>query len=123
MLPVSRLMYSHTLPFVIISIAITYHIIFEKLFFVTGFGESFYFSYLTLLSLIPCIMVFIGCSAKYKEYGIKPLCSLGIPFASMFVIAACVYNVVPLLISGKTRPIVWQGRQYIYSKEQAGFHI
>jgi hypothetical protein len=41
----------------------------------------------------------------------------------MFVIAACVYNVVPLMISGKTRPIVWQDRQYIYSKEQAGFHI
>jgi chlorobactene glucosyltransferase len=112
-----------TLPFVIGFIVITYHIILERSFFVTDFGESFYFSYLTLLSLIPCIMVFIGCSAKCKEYGITPLCSLGIPFASMFVIAACVYNVIPLLISGKTRPIIWQGRRYIYSKEQAGFHI
>ncbi|MFL6472863.1 MAG: glycosyltransferase [Nitrososphaeraceae archaeon] len=111
------------LPFVIILTVTTYHIIFEKLFFVTNSGESSYFSYLTLLSLIPCIMVFIGCSAKCKEYGITPLCSLGIPFASIFVIAACVYNVIPLLISGKTRPIVWQGRQYIYSREQAGFHI
>ncbi|MFL6418512.1 MAG: glycosyltransferase [Nitrososphaeraceae archaeon] len=111
------------LPFVIILTVTTYHIIFEKLFFVTNSGESSYFSYLTLLSLIPCIMVFIGCSAKCKEYGITPLCSLGIPFASILVIAACVYNVIPLLISGKTRPIVWQGRQYIYSREQAGFHI
>jgi hypothetical protein len=111
------------LPFLIILTVTTYHIIFEKLFFVTDSGESSYFSYLTLLSLIPCIMVFIGCSAKCKEYGITPLCSLGIPFASILVIAACVYNVIPLLISGKTRPIVWQGRQYIYSREQAGFHI
>jgi chlorobactene glucosyltransferase len=112
-----------TLPFVISFIVITYPNIFEKLFFTSDSGAPLYFSNLTLLSLIPCIVVFIGCSAKCKEYGITPLCSLGIPFASMFVIAACVYNVVPLLISGKTRPIVWQGRQYTYSKEQAGFHI
>jgi len=51
------------------------------------------------------------------------LYSLGIPFASIFVIAACVYNVIPLVLSGKTKPIVWQGRQYVYSKEQVGFHI
>jgi hypothetical protein len=68
-------------------------------------------------------MVFIGCSVRCKEYSIALLYSLGIPFASIFVIAACVYNVIPLLISGKTRPIVWQGRQYVYSKEQDGFHI
>src|SRR5919199_1464571 len=112
-----------TLPFVIIFIFATYHIIFEKLFFTSDSGAHLYFSNLTLFSLIPCMVVFIGCSAKYKEYGITALCLLGIPFASMFVIAACVYNVIPLLISGETRPIVWQGRQYIYSKEQAGFHI
>jgi len=114
-----------TLPFVISFIGITYPNIFEKLFSIPNYGAPFYFyyPYLTLLNVIPCIMVSIGCSTKCKEYGITPLCSLGIPFASIFVIAACVYNVIPLLISGKTRPIVWQGRQYMYSKEQAGFHI
>jgi chlorobactene glucosyltransferase len=115
-----------TLPFVLIFIVTTHSIISEKLIFISDSRVPFhfyYYPYLMLLSLIPCIMVFIGCSAKCKEYSITPLCSLGIPFASMFVIAACVYNVVPLMISGKTRPIVWQDRQYIYSKEQAGFHI
>jgi cellulose synthase/poly-beta-1,6-N-acetylglucosamine synthase-like glycosyltransferase len=115
-----------TLPFLISFIVITYPNISEKLFFIADFRvplHYYYYPYLTLLILIPCIVVFIGCSSKCKEYGITPLWSLGIPFASIFVIAACAYNVVPLLISGKTRPIVWQGRQYIYSKEQAGFHI
>jgi cellulose synthase/poly-beta-1,6-N-acetylglucosamine synthase-like glycosyltransferase len=114
-----------TLPFVITFMVITYLIIFEKLFFIYNSGAPihFYYSYLTLLNLIPCIMVFIGCSARCKEHSITLLYSLGIPFASIFVIAACVYNVIPLLISGKTRPIVWQGRQYVYSKEQDGFHI
>ncbi len=68
-------------------------------------------------------MAFMGCAPKCKEYGVTPLYSLGIPFASIFVIAACMDNAVPLLISGKTKAIVWQGRQYIYSKEQLGFHI
>jgi chlorobactene glucosyltransferase len=114
-----------TLPFVVSFIGTTCTNIFEKLFSIPNYGTPFYFCYpyLTLLSVIPCIMMFIGCSTKCKGYGITPLCSLGIPFASIFVIAACVYNVIPLLISGKTRPIVWEGRQYVYSKEQAGFHI
>jgi cellulose synthase/poly-beta-1,6-N-acetylglucosamine synthase-like glycosyltransferase len=114
-----------TLPIINTFIVITYPILFEKLFFIynSGAGIHFYYLYLTLLNLIPCIMVFIGCSARCKEYSITLLYSLGIPFASIFVIAACVYNVIPLLISGKTRPIVWQGRQYVYTKEQNGFHI
>jgi chlorobactene glucosyltransferase len=114
-----------TLPFLITFIVITYSIIFEKLFFIYNSGAPIhlYYLYVTLLNLVPCIMVFIGCSVRCKEYSITPLYSLGIPFASIFVIAACIYNVIPLLISGKTRPIVWQGRQYVYSKEQDGFHI
>ena len=111
-----------TLPFVFIM----YHNIFERLlFFIVDFGAPFHFnySYFMLLNLISCIMVFVGCSTKCKEFGVTPLYSLGIPFASVIIIAACLYNVIPLLISGKTKPIVWQGRQYIYSKEQAGFHI
>jgi len=114
-----------TVPFVVSFIVTMYPNIFKKLFSIPNYGAPFYFyyPYLTLLYLIPCIMIFIGCSTKCKKYGITPLCSLGIPFASIFVIAACLYNVIPLLISGKTRPIVWQGRQYMYSKEQVGFHI
>jgi chlorobactene glucosyltransferase len=112
-----------TLPFVIL--IISHPLISEKLFLITNFGAPFHFNYsfFILLNLIACIMVFVGCAPKCKEYGITPLYSLGIPFASIFVIAACVYNVIPLVISGKTKPIVWQGRQYVYSKEQVGFHI
>jgi chlorobactene glucosyltransferase len=112
-----------TLPFVIL--VISHPLVSEKLFLITNFGGHFHFNYsfFILLNLIACIMVFVGCASKCKEFGVTPLYSLGIPFASIFVIAACVYNVVPLVISGKTKPIVWQGRQYVYSKEQAGFHI
>jgi cellulose synthase/poly-beta-1,6-N-acetylglucosamine synthase-like glycosyltransferase len=113
-----------TLPFLISFIVVTYPNIFEKLFFISNSSQNhFYYLHWTLLNLIPCIMVFIGCSAKCKEYGITPLYSLGIPFASIFVIATCVYNFIPLLVSGKTKPIVLQGRQYIYTKEQSGFYI
>jgi chlorobactene glucosyltransferase len=114
-----------TLPFLISLIVVTHPNIFEKLFFILSSIVPLHFYYLDLilLNLIPYIMVFIGCSVKCKQYSITPLCSLGIPFASTFVIAACIYNAIPLLVSGKTKPIVWQGRQYIYTKEQYGFYM
>jgi len=102
------------------------------LLFIIGVKSSFvsiseitfhFYPYVPLLSLIPFMMALIGCSIKCKEYGITPLYSLASPFTSIFIIIACLYNIAPLLIVGKTKPIVWQGRQYSYSKEKDGFHI
>jgi hypothetical protein len=62
-------------------------------------------------------------SKKCKEYGVTPLYSLTIVFASTFAFIACMYNITPLLVYGNTRPILWQGRRYIYNKKQEGFSI
>jgi hypothetical protein len=67
--------------------------------------------------------MFISFSARSKEYKIRSSYCLGSLFAAIFVIIACIYNVVPLLIFGKTRPISWQGRHYTYNKDQNGFSL
>jgi chlorobactene glucosyltransferase len=81
------------------------------------------YCYLPLLNLIPCFLMFISFSSKCKKYKIKSLYYLGSFVAAIFVIAACLYNIAPLLIFGKTKPISWQGRQYTYIKGQNGFTI
>jgi hypothetical protein len=52
-----------------------------------------------------------------------PIYSLAGFFGAFFIIAACAYNILPLLLFGKTRPIIWKGREYIYRKEQGGFSL
>jgi hypothetical protein len=68
-------------------------------------------------------MVFISFSAICKVYKVKPFYSLGSLFAAIFVIIACTYNIASLMVFGKTSPIMWQGREYTYNKEQSGFAI
>ena len=79
--------------------------------------------YLPIVSLLACLLVFVFSSIKSRETGIPMTYVLGTPIGSVFVFIACVYNIVPLLIHGNTKPILWQGRQYIYKKEQEGFAL
>jgi len=67
--------------------------------------------------------MFISFSSICKKYKIKSLFYLGSFVAAIFIIIACLYNIAPLLIFGKTKPIIWQGRQYTYIKGQNGFTI
>jgi uncharacterized protein involved in response to NO len=68
-------------------------------------------------------MVFISFSSICRVYKVKPFYSLGSLFAAIFVIIACTYSIASLMVLGKTGPIIWQGREYIYNKEQSGFTI
>ncbi len=77
--------------------------------------------FLLVLDLIVCCIMINLVSKKCIEYGISPLCSLTIIFASVFAFVACLYNVAPLLVFGSTKPIIWQGREYTYKKKQEGF--
>ncbi|HEU5121007.1 MAG TPA: glycosyltransferase, partial [Candidatus Nitrosocosmicus sp.] len=79
--------------------------------------------YLTVLSLIMCLLVFIFFSIKRSERGIPISYILGTPFGSGFVFVACLYTVAPLLIYSSTRPIMWQGRKYIQKEEQEGYKL
>ncbi len=110
------------LPFILLPFTIS--IIFEKLSNITIYEIPFDTKfYLFVLNLFTCINVYIFSLSKCKEYKVKPIYSIGSPFASAFVIAACLYNIIPLLTFGNTKPILWQGRQHVYKKEQRGFTI
>jgi chlorobactene glucosyltransferase len=114
--------FASVLPFILFPILLSAS--FDKLLIFPELKISFNFNlFFMLLDLIPCGIMFILVSRKYKEYRTEPLFSLTIIFASIFVIIACIYNIVPLIIFGNTKPILWQGRKYIYNKKQEGFTI
>ena len=73
--------------------------------------------YLPVLSMITCLFVFVMSSIKRSEREIFIAYTLGSPFGSAFVLIACIYYIVPLLIYGNSRPITWQGRRYSQKKE------
>jgi len=58
---------------------------------------------------------------KGREYKMSALYSVMSPFAACFIILSCLHSIIPLLIHGNSRPIMWQGRPYIYKSEQEGF--
>ncbi|HYO06878.1 MAG TPA: glycosyltransferase [Phototrophicaceae bacterium] len=114
--------FATTLPFVLLPAALL--ISFEDLLSAPIMAIPIHLHfYLVGLNLLPCAMMFALYSIKCKKYGITPLYSFGIVFASVFVVVACLYTTAPLLIHGKTRPIIWQGRRYTYDKEKEGFTI
>jgi chlorobactene glucosyltransferase len=110
------------LPFVLFPVTVSIFV--ERLSFIPIYQVPFnIYLYLPLLNLIPCIMVFISFSSICRAYKVKPFYSLGSLFAAIFVIIACTYSIASLMVLGKTGPIIWQGREYIYNKEQSGFTI
>ena len=117
--------FSCILPFILLpfTLSVALEILFPLLF--TDIHEiPFHFEiYLPILSLMTCLFVFVFSSIKRSEEGIPAAYTLGTPFGSGFVFIACLYNIVPLLIYGNPKPILWQGRQYTYKKEQEGFAL
>lgn len=117
--------FSCILPFILLpfTLLVALEVLFPLLF--TDIHEiPFHFEiYLPILSLMTCLFVFVFSSIKGSEEGIPAAYTLGTPFGSGFVFIACLYNIVPLLIYGNTKPILWQGRQYTYKKEQEGFAL
>jgi len=113
------------LPFVLFpyALCVTLKLLFP--FLIINIHEiHFHFAfYLPILSLIACLFVFVLSSRKGSERGIPLTYTLGTPIGSAFVFIACTYNIVSLLLYGSSRPILWQGRQYICTKEQEGFAL
>lgn len=105
--------FASILPFALFSV--TLWVAIEKLSFVSLYKIPFngYF-YVPFLNLIPYVLMFILFSTKSKEYRIRSLYYVGSFVAATFVIIACIYNIAPLLVYGKTKPILWQDRQYIH---------
>ena len=107
------------LPFITLPFAF-FSTIKEQMFFPTSA-----LSMLILSVNIVCFLIAIIATAimGIKEYRLAPTYSSLSFFAAIFLIVACTYNILPLLIFNKTRPIMWRGRKYIYKKEQEGFSI
>lgn len=86
---------------------------------------SFYLSTcLLLFNVIACLTLsnFISITEGYQR--VMLMYNLwGLLIGSIFVFVACLYSIVPLLIHGSTKPIVWQGRRYLYNQKQEGFAI
>jgi hypothetical protein len=86
---------------------------------------EFELDYLILsINIMCCLVVILGTAIEgILEYRLSPLYSVLSFLGSLFLIVALTYNVLPLFFYGKTRPIIWQGRKYIYKKEQEGFSL
>jgi chlorobactene glucosyltransferase len=89
------------------------------------FVPSLELDYLILsINIICCLVVILGTAiVGILEYHLSPLYSMLSFLGSFFLIVALTYNVLPLFFFGKTRPITWQGRKYIYKKEHEGFSL
>jgi glycosyltransferase involved in cell wall biosynthesis len=89
------------------------------------FESRYYYQYLILsINIVCCLIVIVTTAIKgILEYRLSPLYSLLSFFGSFFLIVAFAYTILPLLLFGKTRPITWQGRKYVYEKEQEGFSL
>ena len=83
------------------------------------------YNYWILLINITCCLIVITASAikGILEHRLSPIYSILSLFGASFLIVACAYYILPLLLFSKTRPITWQGRKYIYKKEQEGFSL
>lgn len=74
--------------------------------------------------IIACVCLSIFSSAKGKKGKIpKKYSMLGAPFGSIFVFIAYLHSIIPILLNGSAKPIMWQGRNYFYDKKQEGFAI
>ena len=114
------------LPFVILPFSLFYALEEGSTLYTTQlFLPNPKFEYLILsINILCCLIVILGTAIEgIFEYGLSPLYSLLSFLGSFFLIFAFTYNVIPLLLFGKTRPITWQGRKYIYRKEQEGFSL
>lgn len=110
-------------PFIMLPFAISFEIGQNP---ITNYPSlSFYFSTCLLLSnVIACVTVSVFISITEGYQRVMLMYNLwGLLVGSIFVFVACLYNIVPLLIHGGTKPIVWQGRRYLYDKKQEGFAI
>ncbi len=110
------------LPFVILPVTISSAA--AKLPFASPYDiPSYYELYALFVNLGCCSIILFESSIRCKASKVSPMYSLGTLFGSAFVIVASLYNIIPLLVFGSTKPIIWQGRQYTYNKEQEGFTI
>ncbi len=121
------------LPFVILPYTLSIAVITKQSSFISALPfpvvlppppPQFDFQLLLFLNVVSCLMVIIGAAIKgVKEYRLTPLYSLLTFFAVIFLTIAFLYTTLPLLMSNKTKSIIWRGRKYVYGREKERFVI
>lgn len=71
---------------------------------------------LLLLNILSCLLVISGTAIKaIKKYRLTPAYSILSLLGAMFLIAAYITSILPLLMSMQTRPVIWRGRTIVYN--------
>jgi len=118
------IIFMFTLPFMLLPYTLSVTIQQFTFTFIPQFFHQFDFHLILFLNIASCIMLIIGAAIKaIKQHNQTPIYSILILFGAIFVIIACLYNIAPLLLSNKTKSIIWRERKYVYGREKERFVI
>ncbi|HET6799402.1 MAG TPA: glycosyltransferase [Nitrososphaeraceae archaeon] len=118
------IIFMSTLPFMLLPYTLSVTIQQFTFTFMPQFFTQFDFRLVLFLNIVSCIMPIIGASIKaIKQHRQTPMYAMFIFFGAIFVVLACLYNIAPLLMSNKTKSIIWRGRKYVYGREKERFVI
>jgi chlorobactene glucosyltransferase len=118
------IIFMSTLPFMLLPYTLSVTIQQFTFTFMPQFFTQFDFRLILFLNIVSCIMPIIGASIKaIKQHRQTPMYAMFIFFGAIFVVLACLYNIAPLLMSNKTKSIIWRGRKYVYGREKERFVI
>ena len=118
------IIFMSTLPFMLLPYILSVTIQQFTFTFMPQFFTQFDFRLVLFLNIVSCIMPIIGASIKaIKQHRQTPMYAMFIFFGAIFVVLACLYNIAPLLMSNKTKSIIWRGRKYVYGREKERFVI
>ena len=118
------IIFMFTLPFMLLPYTLSVTIQQFTFTFMPQFFTQFDFRLILFLNIVSCIMPIIGASIKaIKQHRQTPMYAMFIFFSAIFVVLACLYYIAPLLMSNKTKSIIWRGRKYVYGREKERFVI
>ena len=103
--------------------ALPFILLFINLFSITNVNSriDLYLFYhldpLIFLNILSCLLVIIGVSAKgFIQYKMISGYSLLSFLGSIFLIIVYIYYLMPLFIVGRSKPILWKRRTYVYKR-------
>lgn len=113
------IIFMSTLPFMLLPYILSVTIQQFTFTFMPQFFPQFDFRLILSLDMVSCITLIIEAAIKaVKQHRQTPMYAILIFFGAIFVVLACLCNIAPLLMSNKTKSIIWRGRKYVYGREK-----
>jgi cellulose synthase/poly-beta-1,6-N-acetylglucosamine synthase-like glycosyltransferase len=76
-------------------------------------GSQLSLELLFLLNIVSCLLVIIATVVKgRKKYLLPPTYCILAPIGALYLTIAYAYNIIPLILSKKGKPIIWRGRTH-----------